>query len=397
MNPGTPHIIAGFAEALAAPEVVWSLRDSGFEVTVANRRGRRTALHHSRAASILDVTPPEQDLAACVGELIGAAEARGAMLMPVDDACVAVCAQIAEQRSAPIVIGPRGRQADLALDKRKQIDAAQHSGLLVPPTEVVQTISELRNAVAEFAVVLKDANAMRIDGGRLARGRSFVCANPDELAVAEEAWGEGYTLIVQPLLAGVGEGLFGVRLAGETLALSAHRRIRMMNPQGSGSSACKSVPVDPGLVAAATRFLESADWDGLFMLEFLRDRAGRAWFMELNGRAWGSMALALRIGLDYPAWAARGALDPAFKPAVPPPRPDVVCRHLGREIVHFLFSLRGPTSSANVDWPRPLATLGKLLRVRRGDRWYNWRRDDWQVFVSDTFGTVASQVRRRGG
>ena len=133
------------------------------------------------------------------------------------------------------------------------------------------------------------------------------------------------------------------------------------------------------------------------MLEFLRDRAGRAWFMELNGRAWGSMALALRIGLDYPAWAVRGALDPAFKPAVPPPRPDVVCRHLGREIVHFLFSLRGPTSSANVDWPRPLATLGKLLRVRRGDRWYNWRRDDWQVFVSDTFGTVASQVRRRGG
>ena len=194
VNPDTPHIIVGFAEALAAPEVVWSLRDSGFEVTVANRRERRTALHHSRAASILDVTPPEQDLAACVGELIGAAEARGAMLMPVDDACVAVCAQIAEQRSAPIVIGPRGRQAGLALDKRKQIDVAQHSGLLVPPTEVVQTISELRNAAAEFAVVLKDANAMRIDDGRLARGRSFVCANPDELAVAEAAWGEGYTL-----------------------------------------------------------------------------------------------------------------------------------------------------------------------------------------------------------
>ena len=40
----------------------------------------------------------------------------------------------------------------------------------------------------------------------------------------------------------------------------------------------------------------------------LRDGEGTAWFMELNGRAWGSMALARRLGHEYPRWAVQAAL-----------------------------------------------------------------------------------------
>ena len=43
----------------------------------------------------------------------------------------------------------------------------------------------------------------------------------------------------------------------------------------------------------------------MFMLELLRDAAGTPWFMEVNGRPWGSMALAVRRGFDYPVWAVR--------------------------------------------------------------------------------------------
>ena len=156
-----------------------------------------------------------------------------------------------------------------------------------------------------------------------------------------------------------------------------------------------SAPVDAQLLAGARRFLDAVDWRGLFMLEFLRDDEGRAWFMELNGRAWGSMALALRAGLDYPTWAVRSALDESFRPRLPDPPPELVCRHLGREIVHLLFAFRGPATAAAEDWPRPLPTLARLLRVRRAERWYNWRRSDWRVFVADTIGTVTGQLRRR--
>jgi len=41
-------VVIGFAEALAAPEVVWSLVDAGFDVAAFARRGKPAALAHSR-------------------------------------------------------------------------------------------------------------------------------------------------------------------------------------------------------------------------------------------------------------------------------------------------------------------------------------------------------------
>src|SRR5437764_15014473 len=120
----------------------------------------------------------------------------------------------------------------------------------------------------------------------------------------------------------------------------------MVNSQGSASSACRSQAVDGSRREAAARFLLDARWTGLFMLEFLRDTSGDAWLMELNGRPWGSLALARRRGLEYPAWAVAAALDPAFQPPVPDALPEIVCRHLGLEPVHLAFGARGPQSAA---------------------------------------------------
>src|SRR4029077_8740219 len=108
-------------------------------------------------------------------------------------------------------------------------------------------------------------------------------------------------------------------------------------------SACASAPVPQELVDPIERMLGEAGWRGGFLGELLR--AGEEWwFMELNGRPWGSLALARRRGYEYPAWAATRALD-AQAPLPPEPAytdDEVLCRHLGRELVHLLFVLRGP-------------------------------------------------------
>ena len=174
-------------------------------------------------------------------------------------------------------------QAALALDKQLQLAAASQAGLDIPRTSVARTAHELRDAVTEFPVVLKSSAAIRAESNRLTRGESFVCANAAELATAEAAWAERYTLLVQPMLIGVGEGIFGLSGAGDELILSAHRRVRMMNPQGSGSSACESIRVDPELTGPAARFVRAADWRGLFMLEF---SAGSSWARLVHGAEW---------------------------------------------------------------------------------------------------------------
>jgi predicted ATP-grasp superfamily ATP-dependent carboligase len=189
------------------------------------------------------------------------------------------------------------------------------------------------------------------------------------------------------MIDGVGEGVFGLACARGVEVLSAHRRIRMMNPRGSGSSACRSIPVAEELLRPVRDFIAGSELRGLFMIELLRDEQGRPWFMELNGRAWGSMALACRRGLDYPAWAVRAALDDTFTPREPADPPPMTARHLGREIVHLgAVMMRG-------DAPR-LATTRDVITVRRGDAWYNWRRGQARVFAADTWATVRGQLRR---
>jgi protein-tyrosine-phosphatase len=169
----------------------------------------------------------------------------------------------------------------------------------------------------------------------------------------------------------------------------------MMNPAGSGSSACVSVTPDAEVRARVERFLQIIEWRGMFMIELLRDQQGRLWFMELNGRSWGSMALARRMGFEYPGWAVRGIIDPAFVPPAPRQAPTVLCRHLGGELLHVVFVWRGPRSRAFFRWPSRVAALRAVLRVGKNDAWYSYNRNDPKVFWSDTWGSIASRIRTR--
>jgi hypothetical protein len=129
------------------------------------------------------------------------------------------------------------------------------------------------------------------------------------------------------------------------------------------------------------------------MVELLRDYAGTAWFMEFNGRPWGSLALSRRQGLEYPAWHVSLALDEQSPAGVGSSSvPAVVCRHLGRELMHLLFVLRGPKSKALTKWPPCWKAISDVIRIRRGDALYNWRREDPKVFIADCYYTILHNV-----
>ena len=388
-------IVVGFGEALAAPEAVESLVRAKLRVVAFTRRGRRCVLRRHRGVELHQITPPESDAFAAVTDVADLVSRLGAVaLMPLDDPSLWLCDRVAGLAGIR-VLGPTGDQARLALDKRLQIELARSAGLRVPPTDIYAEIGDLPE-VSAFPLVLRPALALYESDGKLARGETRVCANADELRGAAGDLGSGPVLL-QPLVRGSGEGLFGLGVEGSVRHWSAHRRLRMVNPQGSGSSACVSKTPDFDLTEPAGRMMVAAGWRGLFMLEFLRDHAGTAWFMELNGRTWGSLALARRQGLEYPAWAALKALeldDPSARPEIDVRRP-VVCRHLGREILHVAAVMRGPKSTALSEWPSRLKTLRTVARIRRSDRWYNWSSQNPAIFVDDTAQTLLGAWQRR--
>jgi hypothetical protein len=138
--------------------------------------------------------------------------------------------------------------------------------------------------------------------------------------------------------------------------------------------------------------LASSGWRGLFMMELLRDNRGDLWFVEFNGRPWGSIALARRQGLEYPAWHINLLLNNAITISSREYGRPVTCRNAGRELMHLFFVARGPKSSALKSWPSLRNTVRDLLTFTPTSFLYNWRRDDPRVFLLDCFYTVRDQI-----
>lgn len=390
------RVLIGFADALAAPEAAWSLLESGLSVTLFARTGSRPPIRRCRGVEVVEVTPPERDVEATIAELQAVVDEGGyRAVMPLNDTALWICSRLAELDSSVVIAGPTGACATLALDKRLQLEAAARAGFNIPPTLCAESVDDVLTLAESLPLALKPACPVIDRGGRLVRQPNYVCGDRTELEAATRRWSGVGAMLVQPLIDGVGTGLFGLAGSDGLTALSAHRRVRMMNPQGSGSSACVSIAVDPELARCGERMLGEAGWEGMFMFEFLRDRNGIPWFMELNGRTWGSMALARRAGLEYPAWAIRRLVDSGFVPFVPSLPEGQMCRHLGRELVHLLMVLRGPKSVALTTWPPRWRTLREVVCFDRRDHWYNWRRADWRLFLDDTICTVATEVAKK--
>ncbi|MEW4490661.1 ATP-grasp domain-containing protein [Thalassoglobus sp. JC818] len=388
-----PRILIGFADAISAPEVVWSLIDSGFSVVVFQRKATSCSLRWSRFVEIIEITAPEVSVLQCQEELVTVYKRHCFdAVLPLDDQALLVCSSLNKDGTLIPLACADGANASFALDKRLQIQVAVESGMDVPETHFIQSVDDLRIENIAYPVIFKPAMAARVSGNKVTRGKAYYCNDGNEMAQAVKVWNGQEPMLLQPILHGQGVGVFGIAKHGKALHLIGHSRIRMMNPHGSGSSACQSIEVVPTLAEQVRRFISKAEWHGLFMVETLMDESENYWFMELNGRPWGSMALARSCGFEYPSWTVQQKLGAELSPPPPENCSHKICRNLGREIVHLIMVVRGPQSDAIQQWPSVTWTILRLLKWTPFQSWYSFRWSDPMVFVLDTLLTLKKQV-----
>ena len=393
-SASAPVVLVGFAEAFAAIEAIWSLQRAGMRVVMFSRAGTRPAARAMKGAEVREIRSPELDLHGSLDDLAKTIQRVAPdAILPLDDASLWMTSRV--DLHGAVLVGPTPIGAAFALNKADQITAAVREGIRVPTTVVFADVAEVTVHDDSWPVILKPADAVLQIGNSLVRPQGRICASPAELDTARSVMRPG-TVLAQQLVSGSGEGLFGFAGDHGPEAWSAHRRVRMLNPHGSASSACESMEVDDDLRTRVSAMLTTLSWRGLFMAEFLTDASGTAWFMELNGRAWGSLALARRRGFEYPSWAVQSALGLPQHPLPPLTPPRIVARHLGREIGHLGFVLRGPQTTAPSAWPSTGRTVRSLMTIGRSDRLYNWDPRNPRVLAADTWRTLADLTARRG-
>jgi predicted ATP-grasp superfamily ATP-dependent carboligase len=191
-------------------------------------------------------------------------------------------------------------------DKARTVEAALSHDVAVPPTRLPTSMAECRAAAAElgYPCVVKSrfSNAWNGSGFIPDPGTSYV-RDATELEAAVFAHRQGaHWPLLQGFVPGHGKGVFALFDRGRAIAWFAHERLRDVRPSGSGSSLRRSAPLDPRLLAPAERLLGGLRWHGPAMVEFRDDGEHAPSLMEVNGRFWGSLQLAVSAGADFPQW-----------------------------------------------------------------------------------------------
>jgi predicted ATP-grasp superfamily ATP-dependent carboligase len=124
-----------------------------------------------------------------------------------------------------------------------------------------------------------------------------------------------YPLLLQQRIVGPGVGVFMCYQRGRMVALFSHRRLREKPPSGGVSVLRESVPVSPEARRYARSLLEGLQWHGVAMVEFKMDEADQTLkLMEINGRFWGSLQLAIDAGVDFPHLLLQTMADEPMEP-----------------------------------------------------------------------------------
>jgi predicted ATP-grasp superfamily ATP-dependent carboligase len=204
-------------------------------------------------------------------------------------------------------------------DKSRVLAAAVRLGIGVPRQSVLQSSSDLAAATSSllFPVVVKPARSVA-DAG--ATRLKFGAAHARDHAALHEIIGhipsEAYPILVQERVVGAGIGVFLLVWDGEVRAAFAHRRIREKPPSGGVSVLSESIALDPHLLARSVALLRDFNWCGVAMVEYKVDeRTGIPYLMEVNGRFWGSLQLAVDAGVDFPTILVDAACGAPARPA----------------------------------------------------------------------------------
>jgi predicted ATP-grasp superfamily ATP-dependent carboligase len=240
------------------------------------------------------------------------------MLLPTHDGSIEALrprrAEIERMTALPLA---SEAALEIAISKPRTLAVAEQLGIAIPRSLPVTTIDEAHAAFRAFGppTVLKPAQSwVENEAGGTRLSVNAVLTEEDAERETRYILESGGQAVAQEFLPGWREAVTLFYANGEIFARFAQRSYREFPVLGGVSTLCESIAPAPELVEPAEQLVRAIGLEGCSMVEFRRDRAGRPVLMEINARPAGSLALAVRCGVNFPqllyAWATGRPMEP---------------------------------------------------------------------------------------
>ncbi len=381
----TARILITDGEERSALAATRSLGRAGYEVYVCSSRERCLA-GSSRYARAQARAAPAGAAEEALERVASLTRRWGVdLVLPMTDRSSLLLLGARDRLAPAVVAGPDAAEFARISDKSMLSDTASHLGIAIPEQRVLAAPGAPLPEPLDLPLPLVVKPA-----------RSVALAEPEKLRVVEAESAEGlrrcldelpaaaYPILLQRKIRGPGIGVFLLRWNGRIVASFAHRRLREKPPRGGVSVYRESIPPPQDLLTRSARLLAEHRWQGVAMIEFKREReTGTAYLMEVNGRLWGSLQLAIDAGVDFPRLFVEAALGNDPEPVLEY-RIGVRTRWWWGDVDHHLARLRGRGVDADVPKLSPARALLGIVRHRPGDRLEVLRLRDPVPFFRET-------------
>lgn len=317
-----------------------SLAEKGVNVTIVATSSWSPGLHSRACSERVVVTSPEKSIEAYLEELLRLFNRRqGAIVFPVSDIHLMPIAGNWERVSSLVKIGSaQVNSLEIAWDKWQTLEMAAAIGVPTPDSWCAESGLALGSwaSTQRYPIVIKPRRSLVTKGDTLVNtgGIQFVFSFDELQAKVREIEDP----ICQAVVRGTGCGFFALCKKGEVIIKFAHRRLHEVRATGGPSSLRMGIH-DEMLETVGSRLLQSLEWDGVAMVEFKRSETDdQLYLMEVNGRFWGSLPLALLSGVDFPWLYYQLLIGKPIPPQEPYP-PGIVSRWWVGEISYLLDEL----------------------------------------------------------
>jgi len=279
---------------------------------------------------------------------------------------------------------------DVALDKHRTWSLAKSLGVPVPESVLIESLDELP-PVPGYPVALKTTGSL-IVGQRTTVAGGVIIADCAEARLAFLRTHLRYGPVQQQTyVAGHGVGVEFLYDRGRAAWHFAHERIHEGSLRGGASTYRRSIDAPPAVFAAAKRLLDELNWNGVAMVEFKVQAGGQFHLMEINPRLWGSLALAIKAGVDFP----QGLLCLAQGKRVGPQpryRRNYYARAFKDDFFWQIENLRADHSDPLLLTRSRLVTFAENLRPLIGKE--SWDHFDWRdlAVTAESLRRTASRL-----
>ena len=385
-------VIVTDAEQRAALAVVRSLGVAGYRciVTSSSRPSIAGASRFAaRVVSVPDALERPADFAEAIVTLARAECA--SIVLPIAEQSLLAILPVRDRLAPAVIPFPDAAAFASLTDKERLLAEASRLGIAIPAQQVLRdanAIASIDLSKVRYPIVLKPARSVAERAGvRSKFSVSYASSAADLQRKVRALPAAAFPLLLQQRVVGPGTGIFLLVWDGKLIAQFAHQRLTEKPPSGGVSVYRESVSIDDELRDRSLALLERFGWRGVAMVEYKRDiLTGQPYLMEVNGRFWGSLQLAIDSGVDFPRILVACALD-KHDQVLPSYRAGVRSRWWWGQIDHLVGRVRGGDAGAlPPDIRSAERAIGDLLLgpFRRADYEEVLRWDDPLPFVNET-------------